>query len=192
MNLLCKNILLNCLRYYLDYVALFHYICTQSRLSRRVNLHDSKISFPFSIYFGRGFFYCYGANLFSNYRTLLLHKSSVAFFYISAHGASVTRRPLSPLPIFWFQVSAFGLLRSANNKIPFLAIDQNKNSISENSSQCVQCPKPDNTRPDKELSPVPGESLRRNNSLSLTAGLLYGAMLVCNCPKWFYRDTMAM
>jgi len=164
MNLLCKNILLNCLRELWYYYEDIYYICNVYISA----IHSiTKISFPFSIYFGRG------------------------FFYISARGASVTIRPLSPLPIFWFKVS-FGLLRSADNKTPFLAVDQNKNSISENSSQCGHCSEPNNPRPDKALLPLPEESPQRNNSLSLTAGLLYGAMLVCNYPKWFYRDTMAM
>ena len=163
MNLLCKNILLNCLRVLWYYYEDIYYICNECISA----IHSStKISIPFSVYSGGG------------------------FFYISARGASVTMRPLSPLPIFWFQVSS-GLLRSASNKIPFLAIDQDKNSISENSPQCEQCPKPDNSRPDK-ASPLPGESLNRNSSLSLTAGLLYGAMLVCNCPKWFYREERAV
>ena len=144
MNLLCKNILLNCLRHLYNYVALFHYICIQW-LSSRANFHSCKVSIPFSIYFGRGFFY-------------------------------------------WFRVSESGSRYA--HKTPFLAMFQNKNSISENFPQCEQCPKPDNSRPDKDINP--GESLDRNNSLSLTVGLLYGAMLVCNCPKWFYRDTMAM
>ncbi len=142
MNLLCKNILLNCLRYLMIKYELFYYICTKCIKA----IHTCvKISFPFSINFGRGFFY-------------------------------------------WFKVSESGLRYA--DKIPFLAMFQDKRSISENFPQCKQCPKPDNLRPYKAIRI--GESLDRNNSLSLTVGLLYGAMLVCNCPKWFYRDTMAM
>jgi len=115
----------------------------------------------------------HGANLDKSFMDILLHKSSVAFFMF-----------------FMVKGSHSGRHIYAGNKAPSLAIDQSKNSISENFPQCKQCPKPDNLRPDKAI--LPGKSLERNNSLSLEAGLLYGAMLVCNCPTWFYRDIMAV
>ena len=87
-----------------------------------------------------------------------------------------------------FRVSKSGLRYA--HKIPVLAEFQDKRSTLENFPQCMQCPKPDNMRPNKAIF-ITGKSLKRNNSLSLGRLVCYNELMpVCN-PKpenGFYRE----
>ena len=62
----------------------------------------------------------------------------------------------------------------AISKTPSLAIDQSRNSTSENFHQCGQCPKPDNPRPHKADE---WKSLVR---IGCSGGQPNGSMLVCD------------
>lgn len=90
---------------------------------------------------------------------LCIIASSTGYFYIARH-----HYPLSPnigRGFFLLRVSASLRLIYESNKIPFLAVDQNKKSILENFSKCGQCPKSDNPRPYKDLLRSTEESLVR-------------------------------
>jgi len=113
-----------------------------------------------SIRNSRGFLFTissHGANLDNSFMEILLHKSSVAFF------------------IKFLMVKGYRFSRHiyAGNKIPSLAIDQSKNSISENFHKCGQCPQPDNPRPYKADE---RKSLVR---IGCSGGQPNGSMLVC-------------
>lgn len=171
---------------------LLYYIC--NKCIRAIHTCSFK-PIHLSVNSGRWFFLSpsHGANLYRNYRTLFFYKSSVAFFmpFFTPGRPARTLNTSRIKRLFLFLVKGFRLVFICpDNKKPFFPTWINKNSISENFPQCEQCPKPDNSRPNKAGSP--GKSLDRNNSLSPVAGLLYGAMLVCDCPTWFYRDRMAM
>jgi len=131
MNLLCKNILLNLSRDNYRLHEKYYYICINCISA--INAFD-KISFPFLVYSGEGFFYqpSHGANLFlllESERPISFNKSSVAFFIFHGEKAFGRNGKPSISPFFYYIIGksvflAFQIQKESPNFRPTGLLDQ--------------------------------------------------------------------
>ncbi len=172
MNLLSTNIYLNCIRLIDYYYGIFIYICITA-CSTSI-FHSIKKALHSLVYTGGWFFY------FKTTSSRIIPEVNNIKSIWSLPGCFN----------LWFRVSESGLRYA--HKTPFFSTRQDKNSTLENSPQCEQCPKPDNSRPCKAIFCFIGEYPVGNSSLSL------GRLVYCTGLCWsvialgFYREEGAV